>query len=149
MAIETSLHGAPLRRRPAGRSYPAIEDAAPVSTARLWVGRALTGLPALFMLADGIGKVLLLQPVLEGSARLGYGSGTVFAIGVVEIICVALHLIPRTSVIGLLLLTAFLGGSTATHVRIGDPFYFPVMMGVLLWGGLVLRERGARRFLVR
>jgi hypothetical protein len=77
---------------------------------------------------------------VEGFAKLGYPERAALWIGIVEIACTVLYLIPRTAVLGAILLTGYLGGATNTHVRVGEPFYMPVLLGVLVWLGLFLRE---------
>jgi hypothetical protein len=115
-----------------------------VSAGRLWAGRTLTALPVLFLLFDGVIKLLNLTPVAESFLRLGYRESVAGAIGVLELLCLAAYVVPRTSVLGAILLTAFLGGATATHLRVGDPLlthvFFPVYVGLMVWGGLFLRE---------
>jgi hypothetical protein len=84
------------------------------------------------------------QAVLDEFARLGYGSGIAVAIGIVEIACTIIYVVPQTAVLGAILLTGYLGGATATHLRIGDPFYGPILFGVLVWLGLFLRDARLR-----
>jgi hypothetical protein len=117
---------------------------APASNPMLWTGRIISSLVVLFLLVDGVGKLLELAPVVEGTARLGYPASLVRVIGIVELACTVLYLLPPTSIVGAILLTGFLGGATATHVRIGDAFVFPIVVGVLAWGGLILRDRRLR-----
>jgi hypothetical protein len=113
-----------------------------MSNKRLWAGRVLSALPALFLLTSGINLALVQTSEVRASfARFGYAEGMVAGIGVVEFVCAALYLIPQTSVFGAILLTAYLGGATATHARVSDPLWVvPVVIGVLLWAGLYLRE---------
>jgi hypothetical protein len=114
---------------------------APGSTAMLWTGRILSAIPALFLLVDGVMKLLKPEVVVEATVRLGYPESVIFGLGVVLLACTVLYLIPQTSVLGAILLTGYLGGAVATHVRVGDelfPIVFPVIVGALLWGGLVL-----------
>ena len=117
---------------------------APVSKKRLWAGRVMTALPALFLLLDGVMKLVKPAPVVEGTVRLGYPESVILPLGIVLITCAVLYVILRTSVLGAILLTGYLGGAVATHVRVGDPLFshvlFPVYLGVLLWGGLYLRD---------
>jgi hypothetical protein len=103
------------------------------SRAWLWIGRVLTGLCAAFLLVDAAGKLLLLAPYVEGTRQVGYAIGVIRPLGVVLALSTLLHLLPRTQFVGALLLTGYLGGATATHVRIGQPFWFPVVMGAILW----------------
>jgi hypothetical protein len=118
--------------------------ATPTSTRRLWTGRILSGLGALFMAFDGTIHVLRIAPVVEAFGQLGYPLGVSATLGFIELICVALYLLPRTSVLGAVLLTGYLGGAIATQVRVGAPLFsttlFPVYVALLLWGGLYLRD---------
>src|SRR6266516_4508085 len=119
-----------------------------VSTKRLLTGRVLSALGALFLLFDGVIHILKITPVVEAFAQLGYPLGTAGALGVIEIICVALYLLPRTSVLGAILLTGYLGGAIATQVRVGAPLFsttlFPVYVALFVWGGLYLRDEAVR-----
>jgi hypothetical protein len=110
----------------------------------LWIGRVLTALCVLFLLFDGITKVLKVTPVMEACERLGYAANLVPGIGLLLLTCTLLYVIPRTSILGAILLTGYLGGGTTTLVRVGEPFYFPVLMGVLIWVGLYLRDERLR-----
>jgi hypothetical protein len=115
----------------------------PVSKGRLWAGRIISGLPALFLLLDGVGKLVKPAPVVEATVHLGYPESVIFPLGIVLITCTAIYLFPRTSVLGAILLTGYLGGAVATHVRVGEglfPVFFPIIVGMLLWGGLYLRD---------
>jgi hypothetical protein len=114
-----------------------------VSKGALWTGRILIGLVFLFMLFDGGIKVLRLAPAVEGTTRLGYPASVVVPIGLVALVSAFLYALPSTSILGAVLLTGFLGGATATQVRVQDPwFYFPVVIGVLVWvGPFLLDER--------
>ena len=113
---------------------------APVSKKRLWAGRIISTLVVLFLLFDAVAKLMKIAPVLQAFARLGYPESLAVPIGILLLACTAVYVIPRTSVLGAILLTAYLGGATATHVRAGEPFYFPVVFGVLVWAGIYLRE---------
>ena len=116
---------------------------APVSTTRLWIGRTIGALAILFLLFDGVIKVLQLAPATESFAQLGYPVGLTLGIGVLELACLAAYALPRTAPLGALLLTGYLGGAVATHVRAGSPLFsvvFPLIIGALLWGGLYLRD---------
>ena len=118
---------------------------APVSKPRLWAGRAITALVVLFMLFDAIIKIIKHPAAMEGTAQLGYPVSVVFPLGIVVLVCTAAYAIPRTSVLGAILLTAFLGGATATQVRVGSLSYlFPIGLGVLVWAGLFLRDDNLR-----
>ena len=112
------------------------------------VGQVCTGLAALFLAFDTILKVLRLGPAVEATIALGYPSDSVRWLGIIELVCLVLYLLPRTSVLGGLLVTGYLGGAVATHVRISSPLLthtlFPVYVALVLWGGLYLRERRLR-----
>jgi DoxX-like family len=107
-------------------------------------GFVLTTLVALFLTFDTVIKVLRLAPAVQGTTALGYPANTVLWIGMIELVCLALYLVPRTAVLGAILLTGHLGGAIATHVRVGSPLMshtlFPIYVALLLWGGLYLRE---------
>ena len=120
---------------------------APVSRKKILAGRIITALTVLFLLFDGAVKVLNLSAAVEPTTRLGYPAGIVIGLGIIELACVVTYLLPRTSVLGAVLLTGYLGGATATHVRIGDPFFFPVVIGIMVWAGLYLREERLRPLL--
>jgi len=109
-----------------------------------WAGYIASGLPALLLVFSGVAKLILPEGMPEEFTRLGYPVGTAAGIGIVELLCAALYIIPRTSVLGAILLTGYLGGATATHVRIGDLFIMPILVGVVLWAGLYLREPRVR-----
>jgi len=114
-----------------------------VSKGTLWAARIISGLVALFLLVDGGMKLVKPAFVVEETMRLGYPERVIFPIGVVLIVCTILYLIPRTAVLGAILLTAYLGGAVATHVRAGEPVFsivFAIVFGVLLWLGLYLRN---------
>lgn len=118
--------------------------------AMLWTGRVMTGFFALFMLGASIAPKLLGMPVAEETmAQLGWPAGYAFAIGLVELACLVLYLIPRTSVFGAVLMMGLLGGAIATQVRAGTPLFshmlFGVYLGLLMWGGLWLRDAALRR----
>ena len=110
----------------------------------LWTGRVISALVILFLLVDGVGKVARFAPYVEATVKVGYPASLVVPIGIVLLICTVVYAIAQTSVLGAILLTGYLGGATATHVRVGQPFWFPIMMGVLVWAGLFLREERLR-----
>lgn len=113
----------------------------------LWVGRIISAVPALFLLIDGIMKLVKPAVVVEATVKLGYSESVIIGLGIVLLICTILYLIPRTAVLGAILLTGYLGGAVATHVRVGGPLFavvFPVIIGAMLWGGLYLRDRRLR-----
>ena len=113
----------------------------------LWIGRILSALPVLFLLLDGVMKIVKPAFVVEATVQLGYPESVIVALGVVLIACTILYLIPRTAVLGAILLTGYLGGAVATHVRVGGPLFsilMPVILGAMLWGGLYLRDERVR-----
>ncbi|HWN87183.1 MAG TPA: DoxX family protein [Vicinamibacterales bacterium] len=118
------------------------------ATTLTWAGRAASGLVGLFLLFDAVIKVLRLSFAVEATTQLGYPAGAVFPIGVIELACLALYAIPRTSVLGAILLTGHLGGAVATHLRVDNPLLgftlFPLYVAALLWGGLYLRNERLR-----
>jgi DoxX-like protein len=107
-------------------------------------GLALSGLAVLFLLFDSAGKLLQVQPVIDATLQLGYPRDSVFSLGLVLLSCVLAYTVPRTSVLGALLLTGYLGGAIATHVRVANPLFshilFPTYVAAFLWGGLILRD---------
>ena len=120
-----------------------VTQTAPISKTRLWAGRIISGLPALFLLVDGAMKLVKPAVVVEGTVRLGYSESVIVPLGIVLLVSTVLYLIPKTSVLGAILLTGYLGGAVATHVRAGEGLFsiaFPVIFGALLWLGLYLRD---------
>ena len=120
------------------------------SGGRLWTARIITGLVVLFLLFDAVIHIAKIAPVVTAFAQLGYPLSTAVGLGVVEIICIVLYVVPATSVLGAILLTGYLGGATATQLRVGAPIFpllFPAILGVLLWGALVLRDERLRGLL--
>jgi hypothetical protein len=118
-----------------------------VSKKTLWIGRIVSALPALFLLMDGVMKLVKPRIVVETTVKLGYPESVILGLGIVLIISTVLYVIPTTSVLGAILLTGYLGGAVATHVRVGEgpgPVSFPVIMGVLIWFGLYLRDERLR-----
>ncbi|WP_243318450.1 DoxX family protein [Geothrix paludis] len=125
-------------------STPPVPTPAPTLARWLWTGRILSALPVLLLAFDGVAKMMRLPPVLEGCAKLGYSENVAGPLGITLLACVVLYAVPRTSVLGAILLTGYLGGAVATHVRVGDPLFshilFPTYVAALVWGGLYLRE---------
>lgn len=115
-------------------------ETAPVSKKMLWAGYIMSGLPVLMLLMSAVMKFVKPAPVVEGFGHLGFPEHLAFPLGILEITSTVVYLIPRTSVLGAILLTGYLGGATVTHLRVGDPFFAPVILGVLVWGGLYLRD---------
>ena len=115
-----------------------------------WTGRVISALVVAFLLFDGGIKAMMLEPAVEGSVRLGYPEGTVFGIGLALLVSTVLYAVPRTAFFGAILLTGYLGGAVATQVRVEDPwFLFPGFFGVLVWGGLFLRNERVRALVLR
>ncbi|MGO4212262.1 DoxX family protein [Terriglobus sp. 2YAB30_2] len=113
------------------------------SRKRLWAGRVITVIAILFLLFDAAGKLLKISPVLEAFARLGYSASLAPGIAILLLVCTVIYAIPRTSIFGAVLLTAYLGGAVSANVRVNDPLFetlFPAIFGVLMWSGLLLRD---------
>ncbi len=120
-----------------------------ISKTSIWAGRIISALVVLFLIVDGGVKVAKLAPAVEATAQVGYPVSLVATLGVVELLCVVAYLIPRTFILGAILLTGFLGGAIAAKVRLEDPwFLFPIGIGVLVWGGLFLRDRRLRALIL-
>ena len=129
----------------------AATHTAPVVKSRLWAGRIVSTLVALFMAVDSIIKVLELAPAVEATTLLGYPAHLVAVIGLIQLGCLAAYVIPRTSLLGAVLLTGYLGGAVASQVRAEMPLFpivFPLIMGALIWGGLLLRDEQVRAHLL-
>ncbi|MEZ4747724.1 MAG: DoxX family protein [Calditrichia bacterium] len=111
----------------------------------------MSAIPVLFLIMDSIPKILVLEPVVEATTQLGYPESVIPGIGILLLICTILYTVPHTAFLGAILLTGYLGGAVATHVRIGNPLFshvlFPVYLGILLWGGLYLRDMHLRAFI--
>lgn len=117
---------------------------------RLWTGRVLSGIAILFLVVDGLIKLVPIQPVTDSLRELGYPTTASFArfLGIVTLACTALHAWPRTALLGAVLLTGLMGGAIATHLRLDHPLFshtlFGVYLGLFLWGGLWLRDERVR-----
>lgn len=116
---------------------------------QVWIGRTLTTIFALFLLGASIAPKLLGIPVAEDTMReLGWPGGYAFRIGVLELACLVLYLMPRTNVLGAVLFTGLLGGAMTTQIRVGNPLFshvlFSVYLGLFMWGGLWLRDPAVR-----
>jgi hypothetical protein len=112
---------------------------------KVWVGRGLSALVIVFLLMDSVMKLLAVPAVLEAGQSIGFpGASMNRSLGLLLLACTALYIIPGTSVLGAILITAFLGGAVATHVRLGNPLFshvlFGVYVGLLMWAGLGLRS---------
>jgi len=115
------------------------------SRGAIWTGRIISGLAVIFLLFDSITKIMQVPAVLKASANLGYGPNSILAIGIILLACVVIYVIPRTSILGAVLLTGYLGGAVDANLRAGTPLFsnmlFPVYFGILVWAGLYLRNR--------
>src|ERR1700675_1304394 len=133
-----------------GEAMPAVVEEAPVSTSARWLGRVLSGLVILFLLFDGAIKLVPWPVVTETMDRMGYGSSETLArsLGVITLVCTMLYAVPPTSILGAILLTGYLGGAMASHLRVGSPLFthtlFGFYLGLMVWGGLWLRDRKLR-----
>ena len=122
-------------------------QALPNSRTTLWAGRIISALVVAFLIFDGVIKVLKLGPAIEATVQLGYPESLIIGIGIMELACLALYVFPRTNVLGAILLTGHLGGAIASQVRIDAPTFnivFAIMIGVLMWGGIYLRDEQLR-----
>ncbi len=116
----------------------------------LWAGRILSGIAIVFTLFDSVTKILRVDEVVKASAKFGYPVGLLPTIGIILFVCLIVYAIPRTSILGALLITGYLGGAVEANLRVGSPLFsnalFPVYFAVLVWGGLFLREQRVREF---
>jgi len=119
-------------------------EADAVSNASLWAGRILSALPVLLFAFTGMFSLLKPGVAQQGFVHYGYLDGALLRIVIVELACAILYAIPRTSVLGAILVTGYLGGATATHVRVGEPFFLPVIVGIMVWLGIYLRDKRLR-----
>jgi hypothetical protein len=128
-----------------------VSSSAPFPMKR-WAGRVLSGFISLFLLFDAGMKLLQLPVAIQGTTQLGYPESVVFWLGVVQLVCLGLYVIPRTALLGAILWTGYLGGAIATHVRLGNPLFshvlFPLYVAAFLWGGLWLRDARLRALLL-
>lgn len=116
----------------------------PPSKAMFWTGWVITLLPVAMLTMSAVMKFLQPPEAVKGFAVLGYGIELAIPLAIVEIACTLIYLFPNTAVLGAILLTGYLGGATATHVRVYDPFYMPIILGVLVWLGIYLRDARLR-----
>lgn len=120
----------------------------PISKPALWTGRVMSALPILLVLMSSIMKLMKLPGVVEGFASAGLAEHLILPVGIIELVCVVVYAIPRTSVLGAILMTGLLGGATVTTLRVGNPTYpMPVVLGMLAWGGLYLRDLRVRQLI--
>ena len=134
-------------------TMPAIARTAPVANPARWTGRVLSGLVIVFLLFDGAIKLVPWPVVTETMDKMGYGSSETLArsLGIITIACTVLYSVPPTSILGAILLTGYLGGAMASHVRIDSPLFthtlFGFYLGLMLWGGLWLRDPSLRSWI--
>lgn len=121
-----------------------VTQTAPISKASLWTGRILSGLVVLLLVFTAMFSLLKPAAATQGFVHYGYPDGALLGIAIVEFACVILYAIPRTSVLGAILLTGYLGGATATHVRVGEPPVLAIIVGIVVWLGLYLRDERVR-----
>ena len=125
-----------------------MQVSSPVSKTTLWIGRVMSALPVLLVLFGSVVKLMKTPSVIEGFVRAGLPERLMIPVGVIEMVCVIVYVIPQTAVLGAILMTGLLGGATITNLRIGDPTYpLPVVLGMLAWGGLFLRDTRLRELI--
>lgn len=128
----------------------AVLTATTASKTKLWTGRILTIIALLFLLFDIFGKFTRPEPVIKGTMALGYPESMITPIGVMLLICTVLYIIPRTAILGAVLLTGYLGGAVASNLRIEAPLFsntlFPVYFAIIAWAGLYLRSERLQKF---
>src|SRR6266851_1233507 len=119
-----------------------------LSKKSVWTGRVLSGLVMAFMVFDAVIHLMRPAPVVEAFAKLGLPLRLAVTLGIIELVCVVLYVIPRASILGAILLTGYLGGAVATNLRVGNPLFTyilsPVYFGMLIWGGLFFRDSQLR-----
>ena len=129
----------------------AVTETFAPARSRPWAGYVISGLPVLFLLADAVGKLIKPQQVIAGTLELGYQESIIVPLGIVLLVCTILYAVPRTAVLGAILLTGYLGGTAATHARIGNPVFshmlFGVYIGIFIWLGMYLRDPRLRELL--
>ena len=129
---------------------PMVTAVTAISRKRLWTGRVLTGLAGAFLIMDGGMKLFKPPFVVQSTVQLGYPESTIVGIGVALLACTLLYLIPRTSILGAILLTGYLGGAIASNVRAAQPLFnmaFPIIFAFVVWGGVWLRDARLQQFL--
>ena len=115
---------------------------------KLWAGRIMSGLAVAFLIVDAGFKLVQPPMAIQANAELGYSASVILPIGLIEIACLIVYLVPQTAVFGAVLWTGYLGGAIATHVRVGNPLFshtlFPIYVALLIWGGIWLRDEKLR-----
>ena len=125
-----------------------MQSTVSVSKPMLWTGRVMSALPVLLVLFGAVMKLMKTAAVIEGFARSGVPERLIVPVGLIDLGCVVVYLVPRTAVLGAILMTGLLGGAVITTLRIGDPtFPMPVVLGMLAWGGLYLRDMRLRELI--
>ena len=128
-----------------------VSETARVSKAASVAGWVIGGLPALMLVLDGVMKLVKPEPVIKATVELGYPETTIIGMGIAVLVSAVLYLIPGTAVLGAILLTGVMGGAIASHLRVGDPLpthtLFGVYLGLLIWGGLYLRNARLRELI--
>ena len=130
---------------------PSEPHSASVSSSALWAGGIITGLVVLFLLFDGVTKIIKVTPVVQACDELGVPGHTVVGIGMLLVACTVIYATPQTAVLGAILLTGYLGGAVATNLLTEQPIVsttlFPIYTGIFVWGGLWLRDLRVRRIM--
>lgn len=143
---------APLQDAPTSRHAPLAASERPGKRS-IWAGRVLSGLAVAFLLFDASFKFMATPEAVAATTELGWPADVLPVLGVIELVCLALYLVPRTALVGAVLWTGYLGGAIATHLRVHNPLWshtlFPVYVAILIWGGLWLRDRRARALISR
>ena len=120
---------------------PSASQSAPTSKKMLWASYIISAIPVLLLVTSAVAKFVKPAQVVQGFAQFGFPESYISHLGILELACTVIYLIPRTSVLGAILLTGYLGGATVTHLRVGDPaFVGAVIVGIFVWGGLFFRE---------
>ena len=117
------------------------------SKAVLWISYIMSAIPVLMLFMSAGMKISKVPMVTEGFAKMGFPAGVIMPIGIIELLCTVLYIIPQTAVLGAILLTGYLGGAIVTHVRAEEAFIGPLVFGVLVWGGLFLRDARIRNLI--
>jgi DoxX-like family len=123
---------------------PTSNRSLPVSRKALWIGYLVSALPVLLLVFSAVIKLMKPPQMVEGFARLGIPDSLISQLGILELVCVIIYLIPRTSIMGAILTTGYFGGAIATNLRLGESFLLPLMAGMMIWGGLYLRDQRVR-----
>jgi uncharacterized membrane protein YphA (DoxX/SURF4 family) len=118
-----------------------------VSKAALWTGRVMSTLPVLMLLMSAVMKLMKPPAVVEGFTKFGFPEHLILVIGVIELVCTIVYIIPQTAVIGAILLTGYMGGAIVTHLRAGDPVFIQIIFGIVIWGGIYLRDPRLRKLI--